>query len=123
MRAVSLKPVPYQGEAMPEPEWGVKRACLSCGARFYDLKNDPATCPECGATFSIDQLSMKRGRADRSEAKAAAKPVPAPDIEADILDDEDDDIEVGDDLLEEDEDDDTVPIEDIGDRAADDSET
>ncbi len=28
-----------------QKEWGLKRTCLSCGARFYDLNNDPMTCP------------------------------------------------------------------------------
>jgi uncharacterized protein (TIGR02300 family) len=30
---------------MVKPEWGAKRTCPKCGARFYDLgKDDPVTC-------------------------------------------------------------------------------
>jgi uncharacterized protein (TIGR02300 family) len=27
---------------------GMKRSCLSCEARFYDLGRSPAICPKCG---------------------------------------------------------------------------
>jgi uncharacterized protein (TIGR02300 family) len=47
---------------MPKAEWGVKRTCASCGARFYDLTKDPIVCPDCGATFVIETLSKGRGR-------------------------------------------------------------
>jgi uncharacterized protein (TIGR02300 family) len=30
---------------------GLKRQCLSCGAKFYDLSKDPILCPKCGTTF------------------------------------------------------------------------
>jgi uncharacterized protein (TIGR02300 family) len=33
------------------PELGMKRQCMSCGAKFYDLARDPATCPKCGAVY------------------------------------------------------------------------
>ena len=26
---------------MAKAEWGLKRTCLSCGARFYDLQREP----------------------------------------------------------------------------------
>ncbi|MEL6235795.1 MAG: TIGR02300 family protein [Pseudomonadota bacterium] len=108
---------------MPEVEWGVKRLCPSCGARFYDLSTDPATCPACGSTFSLDALSLKRSRPERAEPKPAAKPVQA-EVEDDILDDDEEEaIEVGDDVLEEDDDDETVPLEDIGERTTDETET
>ncbi|MGB0671459.1 MAG: TIGR02300 family protein, partial [Rhodospirillales bacterium] len=32
---------------MAKPEWGTKRACQSCGARFYDLGRNPIVCPKC----------------------------------------------------------------------------
>jgi len=40
---------------MAKPEWGVKRSCPSCGARFYDLQNDPIVCPSCGAPHDLSQ--------------------------------------------------------------------
>jgi uncharacterized protein (TIGR02300 family) len=37
------------GFGMVKAEWGTKRTCPKCGARFYDLgKDDPVTCIECG---------------------------------------------------------------------------
>lgn len=82
---------------MPKPEWGVKRSCASCGARFYDLKNDPIICPECGATYGVEALTKaRRGRAAVEQT----------DIEKD-LETEDADIE-DDTVLDDDQDDDAV---------------
>ncbi|RMF34568.1 MAG: TIGR02300 family protein [Alphaproteobacteria bacterium] len=109
---------------MPNPEWGVKRVCPGCGSRFYDLNNDPATCPECGESFTLDQLSLKRTRTERSEQKAVPeKAAAAVDPEDDLLDDDDGDIEVGDDILEEDDGDDDVPLDEIAERTDEDSES
>lgn len=36
---------------MARPELGMKRQCMSCGAKFYDLARDPAACPKCGAVY------------------------------------------------------------------------
>ena len=45
---------------MPKPEWGVKRSCASCGARFYDLNANPITCPECGAVWATETGARAR---------------------------------------------------------------
>lgn len=42
-------------------EWGTKRACQSCTARFYDLRHNPIICPKCGETFEI-QIPGRRSR-------------------------------------------------------------
>ncbi|MES2252192.1 MAG: FYDLN acid domain-containing protein [Pseudomonadota bacterium] len=45
-------------------EWGTKRTCLSCGARFYDLQKTPPACPKCGTIFEIQSVSRgRRGKA------------------------------------------------------------
>ena len=36
---------------MSKSEWGEKRECPECGARFYDLKRSPAVCPKCETSF------------------------------------------------------------------------
>ncbi|GJD56437.1 TIGR02300 family protein [Methylobacterium dankookense] len=36
---------------MARPELGLKRQCMNCGAKFYDLARDPATCPKCGSAY------------------------------------------------------------------------
>lgn len=56
---------------MPKPEWGAKRDCGDCGARFYDLNRSPAHCPKCGATVKI----AARVKARRSSPPAAKKAV------------------------------------------------
>ena len=45
---------------MAKPEWGTKRTCQSCGARFYDLGRSPAVCPSCGATLDVEALTRAR---------------------------------------------------------------
>ena len=42
---------------MAKPELGLKRQCMSCGAKFYDLNKDPAICPKCGTVFQAVALS------------------------------------------------------------------
>jgi uncharacterized protein (TIGR02300 family) len=65
--------------AVAKPEWGTKRICLSCGARFYDLNRDPIVCPSCGAPF--DPAVQTRPRRTRAPAKVA--PVVAEEVEVD----------------------------------------
>ena len=53
---------------MAKPEWGTKRICLSCGAKFYDLLRSPILCPACGAEF--DPEAAGRARRQRPAARA-----------------------------------------------------
>jgi predicted RNA-binding Zn-ribbon protein involved in translation (DUF1610 family) len=46
-------------------EWGTKRTCQSCTARFYDLRRSPILCPKCGETFEI-QTAGRRTRSRTS---------------------------------------------------------
>lgn len=97
---------------MAKPELGVKRICLSCGAKFYDLENDPILCPACGAEFDPESaMKLKRGRTpanDDKPAKEAKKEKPAEeedDLDVDLDDDDEDILEDTSDL----DDDDDVP--------------
>lgn len=97
---------------MAKPELGMKRQCLSCGAKFYDLNRDPILCPKCGAHFQVQQLT-RRGEAakvaeededavdpaaavmvplEEADGDAPAKDIPGDDIDIDedLGDDEDD---------------------------------
>lgn len=60
---------------LAKPEWGTKRICQSCGARFYDLRHSPIECPKCGTVF--DPEALIKARRPRAPAPVAA-PVPAP---------------------------------------------
>ena len=42
---------------MAKPELGLKRQCMSCGAKFYDLNKDPIVCPKCGTAFQAAALT------------------------------------------------------------------
>lgn len=60
---------------------GEKRACPSCGVRFYDLARRPIACPGCGSEFSVDDfVRPRRQRAPEpspeksGESAAAASP-------------------------------------------------
>jgi uncharacterized protein (TIGR02300 family) len=56
---------------MSKPEWGTKRICHSCGARFYDMSRQPIVCPKCSTTLDPEALIKKRrGRPPASEAKS-----------------------------------------------------
>ncbi|WP_424931561.1 TIGR02300 family protein [Amaricoccus macauensis] len=107
---------------MPKEEWGVKRVCPSCSTRFYDLRMDPLTCPNCGASFTVESLTDSRPKALRPEK---AKPEPAAEEEdlPDLADSDDvieGDDDIGDDLLEDD--DDNVSLDDIADVGGEDDE-
>jgi uncharacterized protein (TIGR02300 family) len=57
-----------------KPELGLKRQCMSCGAKFYDLNKDPAACPKCGTVFQATPLS-------RVAAPVIARAVPEEEAE------------------------------------------
>ena len=95
---------------MAKPELGLKRQCMSCGAKFYDLNTDPATCPKCGTVFQVAALSRAaapvaaRAASDEDEAEletvgpelVSLDEVEAGDADKDLPTDED--IDVGDDV-------------------------
>ncbi|ACL61850.1 TIGR02300 family protein [Methylobacterium nodulans] len=56
---------------MARPELGLKRQCMSCGAKFYDLNRDPATCPKCGTVYQIAALTSTRVPAPAIASRAA----------------------------------------------------
>lgn len=111
---------------MPKEEWGVKRVCPKCATRFYDLQNDPMTCPSCEASFDVASLTQQKTRTATAEkVEKPAKPETADDLEEDIVLDDDDDTspdDIADDLLEDD-DDDTVNLDDITDVSTEDTES
>jgi uncharacterized protein (TIGR02300 family) len=108
---------------MPEQEWGVKRTCLSCASRFYDLNNDPCICPNCGAEAELAAFSLSKSKATQdAKAKAAAKVEAANQVDdADVLDD-DDDVDLADDDVLVDDDDDDVSLDEIADVAKEDDD-
>ncbi len=67
---------------MAKPEWGTKRICPNCGARYYDLRKAPPTCPTCGTVFDPEAL-LKSRRARPAPVEEVKKlPVEVEDEEA-----------------------------------------
>lgn len=98
---------------MAKPELGLKRQCMSCGAKFYDLNKDPAVCPKCGTLFQAVALSrvaapVAAREADEDETELESvgpEMVSLDEVEADEADKDlpsDDDIDVGDDVSDDD---------------------
>jgi uncharacterized protein (TIGR02300 family) len=69
-----------------KPEWGTKRICLSCGARFYDFQKDPVTCPACGTVF--DPAVQSKPRRARAPVKIAPVQAPEAEVEAEAVEEE-----------------------------------
>jgi predicted RNA-binding Zn-ribbon protein involved in translation (DUF1610 family) len=93
-------------------EWGTKRACQSCTARFYDMRRSPIICPKCGETFEI----QTPGRRSRSRSAIVDDAIVKP-LEDDLLiEDLDLPVDLDADL---DEEDDNTLIEDTSDLGED----
>lgn len=45
---------------MAKPELGLKRTCVACGAKFYDMMKQPAVCPKCGTEQPAEQPRPRR---------------------------------------------------------------
>ena len=103
---------------MAKPELGLKRVCVACGTKFYDLTRAPALCPKCGTEQPAEQPRLRRAAsalpAEDKAKKRAVEPelegeeVEIEDVEADEtiedaeeLEDDNEDLEVSDDRDEE----------------------
>ena len=69
---------------MAKPEWGTKRICPSCGARYYDLLRDPIVCPKCSTPFDPEALLRARRARPSPPVEKALEPVVADEIDADL---------------------------------------
>ena len=95
---------------MAKPDLGLKRVCVACGAKFYDMAKVPALCPKCGTEQPAEQPRARRSANIVPDDKlkkrsAAATEVDGDDVElddveadagvedADELEDEDDAID------------------------------
>jgi len=101
---------------MPKEECGVKRACPKCAVRFYDLQNDPMTCPACDAEFSVDSL-LDSGKSRVAAAKQTKAPAAQAEEAEVVLDDDEDEATSQDDDLLDDDDEETESLDEIKDVA------
>ena len=101
---------------MAKPEWGTKRLCTSCGARFYDMNRQPIECPKCSTVIDPEQVTrLKRSRS--SVAEEPAKPKAPKVVEA-----SEDEIDVDEEVLDVDDDADDDVLEDASDLSDDDED-
>ena len=81
---------------MAKADLGIKRACLSCGMKFYDFNRTPIICPGCSTEFSLENLlTSRKGRSAVKSAVSKAQAKKGDDVEdqENIHDDEDGDDE------------------------------
>ncbi len=74
---------------MAKPELGLKRSCVACGTRFYDLARSPAICPKCGTEQPAEQPRLRRAAATAAPDEKLKKRVGAGDVETDDIEVED----------------------------------
>ena len=74
---------------MAKPELGLKRTCVACGTRFYDLARAPAVCPKCGTEQPAEQPRLRRAAATPAPDEKLKKRAGAAEVEADDIEVED----------------------------------
>ena len=81
---------------------GLKRICMSCGARFYDLNKKPIICPTCNVEFTGEvKVKSRRGRLPSEIAGSQVDEDTA--VEETEEEDNTEEIETDEDIAEEDE--------------------
>lgn len=90
---------------MAKAEWGTKRICSECGARYYDMQKEPPTCPKCGTVFTVISPKAKRKAAapvvvEDKTAKRKPKPTDDLELESQVLEPGADEEEEEDEMIE-----------------------
>jgi uncharacterized protein (TIGR02300 family) len=67
---------------MSKAEWGLKRRCANCEARFYDMQRKPIRCPKCDTVFVAAAVSAASSRGPRSRALRPYVPATHGTVEA-----------------------------------------
>ena len=89
---------------MAKPEWGSKRICPSCGARYYDLLREPVICPKCATPFDAEAFLKSRRSRPAPPVEKELEPVGADEIDAEVETEEAE-------AAEEEEEEEAVPLE------------
>lgn len=95
---------------MAKPELGLKRVCVSCNTRFYDLLRSPVICPKCGTEQPAEVLRPRKpggNVVDERPKKAETPELEDAEVEVESTEDADaaviedtTDLEEGDDLAD-----------------------
>ena len=74
---------------MAKPELGLKRVCVACGTKFYDLTRTPAICPKCGTEQPAEQPRLRRPGGGAPAEDKLKKRAAVPEVEGDEVELED----------------------------------
>ena len=75
-------------QMVAKPEWGSKRICPSCGARYYDLLREPVICPKCSTPFDPEAFLKSRRARPAAPVEKELEPVGADELDTEIEPDE-----------------------------------
>ena len=67
-----------------KPEWGSKRICPSCGARYYDLLREPVICPKCATPFDAEAFLKSRRSRPAPPVEKELEPVGADEVDTEV---------------------------------------
>lgn len=70
---------------------GLKRICMDCGTRFYDMNNRPIVCPSCSTEFT-GEVKVKTRRTRAAAVEEAHSQVEEKTAKDDSTEDEDDEL-------------------------------
>jgi uncharacterized protein (TIGR02300 family) len=77
-----------------KPEWGTKRICPSCGARYYDLMRRPVICPKCDTPFDPEAFLRSRRTRPAAPVEKELEPVGGDELDVEVEAEEDAEIAV-----------------------------
>jgi uncharacterized protein (TIGR02300 family) len=75
-------------QMVAKPEWGSKRICPSCGARYYDLMREPVICPKCSTPFDPEAFLKSRRARPAAPVEKELEPVGADELDTELEPDE-----------------------------------
>src|SRR6266542_3094019 len=104
-------PETIRSRTLSKPEWGTKRICPSCGARYYDLLRDPVVCPKCSTPFDPEAFLKARRARPAAPVEKELEPVSAEEVDPEAAEE----AETGED---EEEEEGAVPLEEAEDDMA-----
>jgi uncharacterized protein (TIGR02300 family) len=69
--------------SMAKPDLGLKRVCVACGAKFYDMGKVPAICPKCGTEQPAEQPRPRRSANIVPDEKLKKRAAAATEVDGD----------------------------------------
>src|SRR5207302_2280884 len=77
----------YGASPVAKAEWGSKRICPSCGARYYDLMKPlgEIACPKCGTQFDPEAFLKTRRARVAAVPEKEVEPIVAEEAEIEAV--------------------------------------